>query len=699
MAATEQDAQAGTIDFDEERRRDENSPPPNVVPALRALTESDNIAALLSEDLLGRIGAKVCEEYDIDITSRTDWTARNRRAQKLAMQVVEQKTYPWPKASNVKYPIITKAAMQYNARAYTALVKKDLVKCNVNGYDPDGMKAQRAERVGKTLSWQMLEQMEEWEEEMDQLLVILPIIGMHFKKTYFDPIFGRNVSEGCMAENVVFNYATKNFYKCPRVTHEIDYYPYEIKEKSAAGVFLSVDFGKAVAPPEGDGSSSPRTDSGADDPMAPHRFLEQHRLEDLDGDGLPEPYIVTVHRQTRKVVRIRARFTMDRVKFADDDDTRVERITPKGFFTKFGFLRNPDGSAHDIGFGTLIGPLNTAINRTLNMLMDAGHLANTQGGFTGSGLRMKGGALRLRPGEFKPLDVAGDDIRSNLVQIKFPEPSNVLFQLLGFLVDAANDIASIKDVLSGEQNQSNVPAATTLALIEQGLKVDTAINKRQHLSLKREFKLMYELNAEHLEPQMYITFLDDKTPTEVLLEDFNDTDLDVTPASDPKMLTDMQEIARAEALLPFAQDPDFDGMKIKLRYLEALGIPDVADLRRNPKEKAMASKQKLMAAMEETRNRRMEAQAKMITARARQLQAKTEGVLDLAKAEQENELIQDEISQYGQIIEQMSTYIQEMSNAEQQPAKPPAQQQPNGSGGVPSVAQPPLDGQVPGVPG
>ena len=681
MSVTEQDMSdtIGDIDYDAERERDDVKDPTVLREEYMA---SDNIAELLSEDELGRLGAKVSEEYDIDVSSRSEWTARNGKAMKLASQVVEQKTYPWPKASNIKYPLITVAAIQFNARSYSAIVTEDLVKAKVNGYDEDGSKHARADRVGKAMSWQCMEQMEEWDEEMDQLLLVLPIVGMCFKKTYYSDLHQRNMSELVLAENLVFNYSAKNFYTCPRKTHEIDLYPYEIRERILGGTFIKHDFGMS-------------TDGQDDDPDATHRFLEQHRLEDLDGDGYPEPYIVTVHGQTQKVVRIRARYDEDSLK--TDEAGGLIRVEEDQYFTKFGFLPNPDGSAHDIGFGILLGPLNTSINRSLNMLMDAGHLANTQGGFIGKGLRMKGGPIRLRPGEYKPLDVGGAAIKENLVPIRFDGPNETLFRLVGFLVEAANDISSTKDILGGEQKQSNVPASTTLALIEQGLKTHTAINKRVHRSLKREFRLLYKLNGKYLPPQTYITFLDAKTPVKVLLNDFQQDDFDILPASDPKILTDMQEIARAEALMPFKDDPDFDGFKIKLRYLQALGVPDIEELRADPEQKKQQSQMQMKMLMLEMQGKavevkanQMKAEAALIKAKSGAIKDKTGAILDLAKAEQENETLQNEVQYYQGVVEQMSQLMEMMYGNQTEGT--------DGGGGLPGMAGATNDAQVPAVP-
>ena len=232
------------------------------VMTLMKFANSSNIAELLDENELNTLGAKVCQEYDIDDNSRSDWQAGNDQAMKLAKQTVEKKNTPWPNASNVKYPLLSKAAVEFNSRSYPALVTKDLVKCKVNGYDPDGEKAARAERVSKTMSWQCLEDMDGWEDDTDQMTMVLPIVGMAFKKTYFDKSIKQNVSELVMPGDLVFNYGAKNFKRCPRKTHKLELYPYQIRERVLNKLYLEHEYGYS--------------DQQNNDIDAPHLFLEQH---------------------------------------------------------------------------------------------------------------------------------------------------------------------------------------------------------------------------------------------------------------------------------------------------------------------------------------------------------------------------------------------------------------------------------------
>lgn len=519
-----------------------------------------NLVYAVKPEALAKIGPKVVEEYKIDKDSRVTagWDEKHTSALKQAMQVKEVKNYPWPKASNVKFPLTTVAAIQFAARAYPAIVDgAAVVKGKVLG-KPDEEKRARADRIGRHMSYQLLDEMEEWEEGTDELLHILPVTGTVFRKTYFDPSMGRNCSELITADKLVVNYWAKH--DPERMTQVCEYSPREIATKVRSGLWTERDFGRP-------------TDANNDD-EAPHKFLEQHRLLDLDDDGFPEPYIVTVHLETEQVVRIYARYDADGIKANAKGD--VYSITPVRYFTRYRFMPPMDGSYYGVGFGTLLDPLNETINSTINQLMDAGHLANTQGGFIGAGISMKSGSKGFGPGEWKRTEnTSGGTLRDNIVPLPVAQPSDVLFQLLGMLIDVSKDITATKDILTGETGQANAPVGTTLAMIEQGLKVFSAIYKRIHGSLKKELACLFRLNRLYLEPEVYFTFQDEEG--QVGLDDYQVEDVGVIPVSDPTVVTDMQRIGRAQYLGSF-RGMGLDDMAITKRMLEAGGIPDIQEL-------------------------------------------------------------------------------------------------------------------------
>lgn len=527
-----------------------------------------NLAEELDDSTLAQIGAKVVEEYEIDLASRkaAGWEERYNDAMKLALQAKETKNTPWPNASNVKFPLISTAAIQFNARAYPAIIDgPEIVKGAVKGR-PTPEKVQRAERIGKHMSWQLLEEMDDWEEDTDRLLIQLPIVGCAFRKTWFDPLKGYNCSHLVNAGDFVVEYMTKDLETCPRATHVLTFYPHEVKEKMRAGVWLDVDLG--------------RPQSAANDDQAPFTFLEQHRLWDMDGDDYPEPYVVTVERESGRVVRIVARF--DEKGVQQDQQGQIVRIEATRCFTKYPFIPAPDGSFYDVGFGTLLNPISETINTTINQLMDAGRLSNTGGGFIGAGVSIKSGNLSFKPGEWKKVDVAGQTLRESIVPLPTNEPSAVLFQLLGMLIEAAKDVTATQDILGGDASKGTMPVGTVQALVEQGLKTFTAIVKRLHRALKKELAILYRLNARYLEPEVYFTFQDAEGV--VAQADYALDDLDVVPVSDPNMATDMQRMTQAQFVMQFLQAPGMNPRKIIERALAAARVPDPDELFAEPQQ-------------------------------------------------------------------------------------------------------------------
>ena len=524
---------------------------PHPADFLRGIMKLPNIIPELDGEVVKKIGMEVTRGFDLDKGSRADWEKQTKTAMDLAMQVATEKSWPWPKAANIKYPMITTAAIQFSARAYPAIVAgQDVVKGEVLGPDPDGIKKERADRIGRHMSYQVLEEIEDWDEEEDKLLLMMSIVGCAFRKTYFDTMLGRPCSDLLAAKDVVFDHATP-WKKLRRVTHCLNLYKNDVIERVRGGLFADIELGM----PEG----------ADNDEDAHYEFLECHCWYDLDGDSYKEPYIVTVKKDSSEVVRIIARFDEDGIYLNDQGE--IAKIKSVEYFTKFGFMPNPDGGSYDVGLGMLLNPINEAINTVFNQMLDAGTLANTGGGFIGSGLKMKGGTAKFAPGEFKPVDVSGGRIQDSIYHMQFPGPSNVLFQLLGMLIQAGKEMSSVQDIMTGEQ-QTNQTATTTLALIEQGQKVFSAIYKRVHRSLKQEFKKLYRLNRLYLLPQDYYRFQD--RVEEVYLDDYQGDDTDVTPASDPSLISDAQILARAEALLRFVGDPLFNQIELRKRYLKAM---------------------------------------------------------------------------------------------------------------------------------
>ena len=448
--------------------------------------------------VLDDMSASVYDGYMVDEDSRTGWMKRNEEWMKLALLVRENRTYPWPKASNVQYPLLATAAMQYSARAYPALVPSDgkVVKAKVIPYDPDSVLGTKAEHIARHMSYQVMFQMPNWEEDMDKLLMTQAISGICFKKTYHNKLLECHHSHIVYPENFCVNYWAKTLEKAYRKTEILHYNDNEVLEKQLNDEeFLDIELGtptvdaqiaanlqkmatKTIAPPA--------------DKSTPHVFLAQHTFWDLDEDGYEEPYIITIHKETKKVVRIVARWDADGVH--KDDKGNIIRIEPVEYFTAFPFIPNPDGSIYALGFGLLLGPLNESVNSIINQLVDAGTLNNLQSGFVGKGLRMKMGMSSFQPGEWKAVNATGDDLHKSIFPLPTKEPSSVLMSLMQMLITSGNQLASIAEIFVGKMPGQNTPATTTQETVKQGMAVFTAIYKRVYRSLESEFKKIYRLN-------------------------------------------------------------------------------------------------------------------------------------------------------------------------------------------------------------
>lgn len=554
----------------------EELPEDTVKTDIRRFIESTNIAEDLDEEHLAKIASEVIEGFQTDYLSREDWACNVEEWTRLAGQVYEEKVYPWPKASNVKYPLISVAAMQFNARAYPSLIPSDgkIVKAKVIGKDPTGAKKEKADNISTYMSYQLLQEMHGWEAEMDKMLLMLPIIGTMFKKTYFDPIKKKNCSALILASDLVVNYWTSCLEDAERITEIIRMSPRKLKEKQLAKIFLDEDLGEPQANFEFelDNKIIEMIEPSQTDSTTPYILLEQHTFLDLNDDGYKEPYIVTVDLSTQKVLRIVARFDDDTV--TTNEAGEVIQIDPIQYYTYYGFIPNPDGGFYSIGFGHLLGPLNEAVNSLINQLIDAGTLSNLQSGFIGKGLRMRMGETRLQPGEWRAVNGTGDDLKKQIVPLPAREPSNVLFQLMGALVSSGKELASVAEIFVGKMPGQNTPATTTMATIEQGMKVFTAVYKRIYRSLEAEFKKLFRLNEVYLNFDTYVDVLD----TTVNPQDFSSKGYDICPGADPAAISQTEKLVKAQALMEILPLGTIDPMKVTVRLLEALEIPNWEDV-------------------------------------------------------------------------------------------------------------------------
>jgi chaperonin GroES len=541
---------------------------------LAAMIESVNLAERINEDDLIKIGQDAKQGYEMDCSSREEWCKAVDDWTKLAKQTVEQKVFPWPNASNVKYPLLSTAAMQFAARAYPSLLPSDgkVVKAKATGKDPDGSKTKIAEAVSIYMSWQLMDEMHGWEEEMDRLLIMLPIVGTIFKKTYWDSIKQVNCSKMILPKHLVVNYWAKNLCEAERISEVLEVNPRVLKERQQAGLWLDIDLGGPTIEEAMEFSVDENNPAELDD-TTPYLFIEQHTYLDLDKDGYKEPYIVTFHRPTGKVFRIVARYD-DKTSYYNDKGDII-KIEPIQYYTKYGFVPNPDGGFYDIGFGVLLGPLNESVNTLINQLIDSGTLNNLQGGFIGKGLRLRMGETKFTPGEWKAVNGTGDDLKKQIVPLPSKEPSNVLFQLMEALITSGKELASVAEIFVGKMPGQNTPATTTMASIEQGMKVFTAVYKRIYRAMSEEFQKLYRLNGIYLNPRTYVEVVG----MEVNPEDFNNEDHKIFPGADPTAVSQTEKLLKWQGLMEMLQSGmPLDPVKVMIRGLEAQEQPNWQEL-------------------------------------------------------------------------------------------------------------------------
>lgn len=536
-----------------------------------------NLVDQLDDEVLAEIGQRVVDDYDLDVASCEEWWERTEPAIGLALQIFEQKNVPFANAANVKFPTINTAVVQFSARAYPNIIKgADVVKCKVVGQDRlmnpdsgqwvDGAKSAIGARVGKHMSYQLLEEMPEWEEGVDRGLVYLGVVGEMWKKTYWDAVNGRNVSCLVGSDKITVNYWARSVESAPRITEKILLYPNEVEERKRSGYYADIDL-----PLDENADSDDEKETSSDDDDSPVVFLEQHRLLDLDDDGYKEPYIVTVHRSSRKVMRIGVRFDLGGVRL---DGKRVVKIDPVHYYTQTVFFPSPDGGSRGMGLGNMLRPVNETINTMLNQIIDSGTLYNSNAGFIDKSAvkSMKGaGEVSFRLGEWKPVNMRGDDLRKAIVPLPVHEPSAVLFQVLGLMIDSGEKMSSVAEVMTGQSPGANVPYATTAALIEQGMKVFSSVYKRVHRGLKGEFKKLFRLNSIYLSGEQYFRVMDDEFA--ITQYDYNVAGIDVVPVSNPEDVNDLGKAFKAQALRE-AMGQGFNDQEIRRRWLDAMNIED-----------------------------------------------------------------------------------------------------------------------------
>ena len=534
---------------------------------------------------LGRLANDVISSIKGDKESRSEWEKTYVDGLKyLGMKFDDTRSQPFEGSTGVIHPILAEAVTQFQAQAYKELLPpKGPVKTEVVGNRTPEVENQ-AERVQEFMNFYLMNVMQEYDPELDMLLFYLPLAGSAFKKVYYDTTMNRALCKFIAPEDLIVPYESTDLFSAERVTHVLSMSKNEIKKQQLSGFYADIEL-------KGDSYTVDRDDieEQIDDieglkpgykESRDHTVYEVHTILDLPGfedtneageeTGLKLPYIVTIDETTTQVLAIRRNYS--------EADPMKNKIN---YFVQYKFL--PGLGFYGLGLSHMIGGLAKASTSLLRQLIDAGTLANLPAGFKARGMRIRDESEPLQPGEFRDIDTTGSSLRENLIPLPIKEPSNVLMQLLGLLVQSGQRFASIADMQIGDMNQA-MPVGTTVALLERGTKVMSAIHKRLHYSQRVEFQLLAKVFSEYL-PANY-PYSTGTGMQEVLNQDF-DARVDVVPVSDPNIFSQSQRITMAQELLTMVQsNPEIHGpmgiYEAYRRMYAALGVDDVEKLIQPP---------------------------------------------------------------------------------------------------------------------
>lgn len=556
-----------------------------------------NVSPSLSEEKKKKIVDLVLTEFKIDDASREGWLTNYEDWMKLAMQTHEVKNTPWPNAANVKYPLLTIASIQFSARAYSLLIgtRNKLVKSNYFGYDATGEKKKACDRVSRHMSYQLRYKNTTWTSDMDKGLLILPIIGCFFKKTYWDSDKGSFCSDLVLPRVLVVNWNTPSLEKADRISHILykskndivshilkeeyeDVYEKENNDYKIENNRFHISSQESNYIRDTTEQVTEDNSGWKEDSSRPITLIEQHRRLDLDEDGYAEPYIVTVDKDNEKLLRIVPNFNTSTIK--QTKEGKIYKIDALEYFTKYSFIPNPDGGFYDIGFGMLLGSINRTVNTLINQLLDSGTLNNTSSGFISKNLNIKGGSFSFGPGKWNFINSTYDDLRKAILPMPTKEPSMVLLHLLELLISICRDMTTIQDINVGKTPGQNTPATTTMAAVEEGKKLFNSIYERIHGSLDKELSLMYALNRDYLEGSEEFFDLDYKEENNmqdasvVTSDDYKTFNMKITPTADPNASSEMQRQANAEKIISLVGTGKINPDEAIKNQLEVLGIDD-----------------------------------------------------------------------------------------------------------------------------
>ena len=544
----------------------------SIEPEYEEVPHGDNLAELIDEADLESMGSELVGDFLSDLRTRDDWAMAYVKGLDLLGMKVEDRTQPWEGASGVFHPMLTEAAIHFQAQAMGEVYPasgpartKILGKMTTE-------KFQQATRVENELNYLITERMQDYREETEQMLFRLSLAGSAFKKVHYDPVRRVPKSTFVPAEDFVVQYGVSNLSDCERYTHVMRKTKTEIMKLQASGFYRDVELPepsleKSDIQEKYDTLQGVEDTSNGDDR---YMLLEMHVEMVMpegfnDDDDIARPYVITIDKSSRTILSIRKNWYED-----DDDKQKRMHFVPYCYLPGMGF--------YGIGLIHLIGGLTKSATSILRQLIDAGTLANLPAGLKARGLRIKGDNTPLRPGEFRDVDVPSGSIRDSITFLPYKEPSSVLYQLLSNLVEEGRRIGSVADVKISDMN-AQAPVGTTLALLERNMKVMSGVQARIHASMHKELRLIAGIVKD---------FMDEKYEYDPdgdfnRLKDFDDR-VDVIPVSDPNAATMAQRVMQYQAALQMSQQAPqlYDMGKLHRNMLEVLGIQDAADIIKLP---------------------------------------------------------------------------------------------------------------------
>ena len=535
-------------------------------------THFDNLAELLPEDITDPIGNELVENYMDYKASRKDWEQTYKTGLDLLGFKYDQRTEPFTGASGATHPVLAEAVTQFQAGAYKELLPAEgPVRTQIVG-NPDQAKAAQAQRVKDYMNYELMEKMEEYEPEFDQMLFHLPLAGSTFKKVYYDELLGRAVSKFVPADDLVVPYSATSLDDADAIIETLKISENDLRKQQVAGFYSDIELQKPQDKEdeiekkerELEGTRKSGKQEMVYTLLECHVNLDLEGFEDKDDElnptGIKLPYIVTVDETSRKVLSIRRNY--------EPTDPKRNKIQ---YFVHFKFL--PGLGFYGFGLIHMIGGLSRTATAALRQLLDAGTLSNLPAGFKQRGIRVRDEAAPLQPGEFRDVDAPGGNLRDAFMTLPYKEPSPTLLQLMGVVVSAGQRFAAIADMQVGEGNQS-AAVGTTVALLERGSRVMSAIHKRLYSGMKKEFRLLSKVFKTYLPPVYPFDVVGGRR--EIKQMDFDDR-VDILPVADPNIFSMAQRISMAQTELQLAtSNPQIHNLYSAYRKMyEALGVKNI----------------------------------------------------------------------------------------------------------------------------